>query len=116
MVEEEEVTVRDRQRFEDALLLALKMKEGAKARNTGGLSSLENSKKDSSLDPLEGTHADRWILAQGNPFQTSYFQNCATIDLCCSNFVVICYSSNRKLIIIYSICSSAVRGLSLLGM
>lgn len=71
-------------RSEDALPLALKMKKGTKARDAGGFLDLKKAKEQIFPQSLqkELRHADRWILAQGNPFQTSYLQNCQTVDLC----------------------------------
>ena len=59
---------------------------------------------------------DSLILAHGDSLQTSDFQNCKIMHLCCFKpltFVIICYSSSKKLI--QEMCTSdlAIMGLCL---
>ena len=68
MMAEAEVRERERERFEDAVLLVLRMEEEATSQRRQVASrSLKGQGQDFPLKPPEGTSpANTWILAQGD--------------------------------------------------
>lgn len=106
-------------------LLALKTETVHKPRNTGRLQELKKARRlilQQSLQK-EISPADRFILAQGNPFQTSSLQNRKRRIACCfkppsyliicyrfiDNFLLICYFSHRELILWKYVCTHIFR-------
>lgn len=83
---------------------ALKMEEGASIQTIQTATrSWKCKEMDSPLKPTERTSpTDTITLAQWNWLQTSGVQNCKRINLCfvvsTTDFVVLCYSGNKKLI------------------
>ena len=79
----------------------------------GVLKELENSRKQILPGDLqkELSPAHALILAQGDSYWTSDLQNCKIISLNCFShqFVITCYSSNRKLIQVLSLSGREMR-------
>lgn len=88
----------DRQRFEDALLLVLKLEEGTMSQGKRGLQELGKTRKwilPQSLQKQHSTGCRHLDFSPARPLQISHLQKCRKY-ICVVKFVDICYSNNRK--------------------
>lgn len=89
----------------DSLLLALSMEEPHVKRNVGSLYSLSCKRQGNRFSPQTVRRNTvlppaLWFLTQWEPFQMYELQNCKlirSVSFEVTEFVVICYSTNRKL-------------------